>query len=186
MTKITVISHLTPQEWKASWEDKVVEDSKESMRAYQQYECFCGHFQSPTEFELCHHKEYEVKSMSLGMYFHGNIEADPQGSKITGTIGKKRSTNLFLCLGAILCLIAMFGSIAKGDYRVLITAVVLFGILVFVYLTRPKKEQQMLIKHLEKISFDDTFHGKAPLSARKHLKKKRSLKDRATIPSDRS
>ena len=185
MANITIISHLTPQEWKASWEDKVVEDSKESMRAYQQYECFCGHFQSPTEFELCHHKEYEVKSMSLGMYFRGNVEVDPQGSKITGTIGKKRSTNLFLCLGAILCLIAMFGSIPQGDYRVLITAAVLLGILIFVYLTKPKKEQQMLIKHLEKISFDDTFHGKAPLSARKHLKKKRSLKDRATILSDR-
>ena len=35
MENVTIISHLTPKEWKMSWEDKVVEDTKEKMRAYQ-------------------------------------------------------------------------------------------------------------------------------------------------------
>ena len=34
MENVTIVSHLTPQEWKKSWEDKVVEDTKQNMRAY--------------------------------------------------------------------------------------------------------------------------------------------------------
>ena len=56
MENVTIISHLTPREWKMSWENKVVEDSRENMRAYQQQNCFWGHFKNDRDFTICHHK----------------------------------------------------------------------------------------------------------------------------------
>ena len=44
MSKITIVSHLSPEEWKASWEAKVVEDSSKAMKDYHKCDCFCGRF----------------------------------------------------------------------------------------------------------------------------------------------
>ena len=65
MKNVTIISHLTPEEWKMSWNDKVVEDNRQNMRASQQSDCFWGHFTSDSDFIICHHKEFEIKGMSL-------------------------------------------------------------------------------------------------------------------------
>ena len=184
MAKITVVSHLSPEEWKASWEAKVVEDNSKAMKDHHQSDCYCGKFYNENEFMMFHHKEFESKTFSLGMYFNGRIDKDVQGSKITGSIGKKWSTNIFLGAGAALSMVAFFGSLARGDREVAITAAVLLVILLFVYFSRPKKEQELLVKHLEAISFDDSFHGKAPRSARKYLKRKRSMKEKATVKQD--
>lgn len=100
MENVTIVSHLTPQEWKKSWEDKVVEDTKQNMRAYQQQNCYWGHFKNDRDFTICHHKEFEIKGMSLGLYFNGRIEDDERGCKIVGKFGKKHSANLFLGMGA--------------------------------------------------------------------------------------
>lgn len=89
MENVTIVSHLTPQEWKKSWEDKVVEDTKQNMRAYQQQNCYWGHFKNDRDFTICHHKEFEIKGMSLGLYFNGRIEDDERGCKIVGKFGKK-------------------------------------------------------------------------------------------------
>ena len=53
MENVTIVSHLTPQEWKKSWEDKVVEDTKQNMRAYQQQNCYWGHFKNDRDFTIC-------------------------------------------------------------------------------------------------------------------------------------
>ena len=184
MSKITIVSHLSPEEWKASWEAKVVEDSSKAMKDYHKCDCFCGRFYNENDFLLFHHKEFESKTFSLGMYFTGRIEKDVQGSKITEKKKKKWSANLFLGAGAALSLVAFFGSLVRSDYEIAITAAVLLVILVVLYFARPKKEQALLQKHLEKISFDDSFHGKAPLSARKHLKRKRTMKEKATVKQE--
>lgn len=184
MGKITIISHLSPEEWKASWEAKVVEDSSKGMKEFHKCDCFCGRFYNEKDFLMFHHKEFESKTFSLGMYLNGRIEKDVQGSKITGTIGKKWSSNLFLGAGAALSLVAFLGSLLRAEYEVAITSAVLLVILVFVYFARPKNEQEILVQHLKSISFDDSFHGKAPLSARKHLKRKRTMKEKATVKQD--
>lgn len=122
MENVTIISHLTPREWKMSWENKVVEDSRENMRAYQQQNCFWGHFKNDRDFTICHHKEFEIKGMSLGLYFNGTIEDDERGCKIVGKFGKKKTANLFLGMGAALCIAAIFGAIARQDMEVSIVA----------------------------------------------------------------
>ena len=111
MENVTIVSHLTPQEWKKSWEDKVVEDTKQNMRAYQQQNCYWGHFKNDRDFTICHHKEFEIKGMSLGLYFNGRIEDDERGCKIVGKFGKKHSANLFLGMGAALCIAAIIGAV---------------------------------------------------------------------------
>lgn len=96
MENVTIISHLTPREWKMSWENKVVEDTRENMRAYQQQNCFWGHFKNDRDFTICHHKEFEIKGMSFGLYFNGTIEDDERGCKIVGKFGKKKRQICFL------------------------------------------------------------------------------------------
>lgn len=118
MENVTIVSHLTPQEWKKSWEDKVVEDTKQNMRAYQQQNCYWGHFKNDRDFTICHHKEFEIKGMSLGLYFNGRIEDDERGCKIVGKFGKKHSANLFLGMGAALCIAAIIGATARQDIEV--------------------------------------------------------------------
>ena len=96
MENVTIVSHLTPQEWKKSWEDKVVEDTKQNMRTYQQQNCYWGHFKNDRDFTICHHKEFEIKGMSLGLYFNGRIEDDERGCKIVGKFGKSIQLIYFL------------------------------------------------------------------------------------------
>jgi hypothetical protein len=160
MENVTIISHLTPEEWKRSWRDKVVEDTKENMRAYQQETCYWGHFKGDRDFTICHHKEFEIKGMSLGMYFNGRVEKDEKGSRITGTFGKKWSANIFLAMGGVLCIIALFGALARADQEVSIVASVLLVILIICYFVKPQSGQKRILTQLETISFDDNFHHK--------------------------
>ncbi len=181
MENVTIVSHLTPREWKYSWEDKVVEDTRENMRAYQQQTCFWGHFKNDKEFTICHHKEFEIKGMSLGMYFTGRIEEDKRGCKIVGKFGKKRTTNLFLGMGAALCIAAMFGAIAREDMEVSIVATVLLIILIVIYLVKPKKGQQRILSQLEKISFDEQYHNKKRSKHEQAKKTKRTMREKAQV-----
>lgn len=161
MKNVTIISHLTPEEWKMSWNKKVVEDTRENMRAYQQKNCYWGHFSNDSDFSICHHKEYELKGMSLGLYFNGHLENDERGCRITGTFGKKVTANIFLAMGSVLCMIAMFASMVRADIEVSIVSAVLLVILLICYFAKPQKGQERILKQLEKISFDSDFHGKS-------------------------
>lgn len=185
MKNVTIMSHLTPEEWKLSWKDKVVEDTKENMKEYQSSSCFWGHFKNSTDFTICHHKEFEIKGMSMGMYFNGTVEWDEKGSKITGSFGKKKTANLFLIAGIVLCLLALIGATLQTDREVSIVASVLLIILLVFYLSKPKTGQQRILDQLNKISFDDKFRGKAggrrkgiPANAKK---KKRSMREKARV-----
>ena len=160
MKNVTIISHLTPEEWKMSWNDKVVEDNRQNMRASQQSDCFWGHFTSDSDFIICHHKEFEIKGMSLGQYFTGHLEWDEQGSRITGKFGKKLTANMFLAIGGVFCMIAFIGAWARMDVQVSATSAVLLAIILAVYFAKPKKGQDRIMKYLEKISFDAKFHNK--------------------------
>lgn len=180
MKNVTIISHLTPEEWKMSWKDKVVEDTRENMRAYQQRDCFWGHFTSDSDFTICHHKEFEIKGMSLSQYFTGHLEADEQGSRITGKFGKKLSANMFLAVGGVFCMVAFFGSWVRMDIQVAITSAVLLAIILAVYFAKPKKGQERIMKYLEKISFDAKFHNKAK-AKKPQKKKKRTMKEKASV-----
>lgn len=180
MENVTIISHLTPEEWKRSWQAKVVEDTKENMRAYQQSTCYWGHFTGDRDFIICHHKEYEIKGMSLSLYFNGHLEEDEKGCRITGKFGKKLSANIFLAMGAVLCIVALFSAMVKADYEVLFVSAVLLVILMLCYFTKPQKGKQRILKMLEKISFDDAFHGKG-VAHKKAKKKKRTMKEKAFV-----
>lgn len=158
METVRIISHLTPEEWKRSFQDKVVEDTDENMRAYQQTACYWGHFKDEGNFVLCHHKEYEIKSMSLELYFNGRLETEERGSCITGKFGKKRSANLFLAMGAALSLVVFVSAAFRADFEMLSVSGLLFAILLLCYLSKPKKGQKQLLEQLEKISFDEGFH----------------------------
>ena len=160
MENVTIISHLTPDEWRRSWEDKVIEDTRENMRAYQQETCFWGHFSNARDFTICHHKEFEIKGVSLGIYFNGHLEKYEGGTRITGKFAKKLTANIFIMMGTVLCLLALLGGILRGDRQIMIVASVLLVILIWVYLAKPQKGQQRILKHLEKISFDADFHKK--------------------------
>lgn len=184
MEHITIISHLTPTEWKLSWADKVVEDTRENMRAYQQSTCYWGHFKNDQDFVICHHKEYEIKSMSLGMYFTGRLEPYEKGSRITGKFGKKLSANLFLAMGSVLCLVALFGSMVRADREVMIVSAALFVVLFLCYLAKPRKGQRLIQGQLEKISFDEKFHGKKPPKKKRTMKEKASVKVENENPQD--
>ena len=96
--------------------------------------------------------------MSLGLYFNGRIEDDERGCKIVGKFGKKHSANLFLGMGAALCIAAIVGATARQDVEVSIVATVLLAILIVVYMAKPKKGQKRILNQLEKISFDSKFH----------------------------
>lgn len=159
METVKILSHLTPEEWKRSFWEKVVEDTDENMRAYQQTACYWGHFKDNRDFVLCHHKEFEIKSMSLGLYFNGRLETEERGSCITGKFGKKCSANLFLAMGAVLSLAVFFSAALRTDFEMLLVSALLFSILMLCYLSKPKKGQKKLLEQLEKISFDEKFHA---------------------------
>ncbi len=184
MKNVTIISHLTPQEWRNSWDAKVVYDSKENKNATRSQNCFWGHFDNDTNFTICFHKEFEIKGMSLSQYFRGRIEEDPQGTKITGSFGKKLSANLFLGLGAVLCIMAMIGAQARHEPQVMFTALILMIVLMLFYFIQPRKGQEKILEELKRISFDDKFHHKKIMANPKKLKKQhknRSMRDKAKV-----
>ena len=140
MENVTIISHLTPREWKMSWENKVVEDSRENMRAYQQQNCFWGHFKNDRDFMICHHSIFEIKGMSLDFTL---MEQSKMMSVVVRllVIRKKKTANLFLEWER-LCIAAIFGAIARQDMEVSIVAIVLLAILLIVYFAKPQKGQK--------------------------------------------
>lgn len=160
MENVTIVSHLTPLEWKRSWHDKVIEDTEQNKKEYQMSSCYWGHFTAEREFILCYHREGEIKGMSLALYFWGQIENDEQGCRIVGKFGKKKTANIFLIIGILLCLAALLGSILQADRETMITVSVLLVILLLVYMMKPAKGQEKILKQLEKISFDDKFRKK--------------------------
>ncbi len=182
MQNVTIISHLTPEEWKLSWQDKVIEDTPENMKAYQSSTCFWGHFSNSRDFTICHHKEFEIKGMSMGLYFNGKLENDERGCRIEGSFGKKKTANLFLIVGLILCLLALIGATLQRDTQVSIVSSVLLIILLVFYLVKPKTGQDRIMKQLEAISFDDSYRGKGKGRSRhipKPEKKRRTMKEKA-------
>ncbi len=181
MKNVTIISHLTPEEWKMSWKDKVVEDNRENMNAYRQIDCFWGHFTSDSDFTICHHKEFEIKGMSLSQYFTGHLEVDERGSRITGKFGKKLSANMLLAIGGVFCIIAFISAWVKMDIEVSVTSAVLLAIILAVYFAKPKKGQDKILKHLEKISFDSKFHHREKLRKPEKKRKKRTMKEKASV-----
>jgi len=174
MSDVKVLSHLHVNDWIESWKDKVVEDTNENKRATQKQNCFWGHFINDSDFVLCFHKEFEVKSFSLRPNFYGHIVKDEKGCVITGHFGRKASVNVFLGIGAILCLMAVIGSVPRQDLTTLISALVLLGVLVLVYILKPKRDREIVINKLQEISFDAKFYGKG-------RKKKKTMKEKATI-----
>lgn len=160
MENVTIVSHLTPAEWKRSWSEKVIEDTEENKKQYQMTNCFWGHFTGERDFIICYHKEGEIKGMSLAQYFWGRIENDERGCRIVGKFGKKKTANLFLMIGCVLCLLTMFGSIMRSDMQVLVTASVLLVICFIAYILKPQRGQDRIKAQLEKISFDDKFRRK--------------------------
>ena len=178
MKNVTIKSHLTVPEWKMSFEDKVVEDTRENMRAYQQSNCFWGHFMDDDNFIICHHKDGEIKGMSLGLYFTGRVQKDEHGCTVTGSFGRKLTANIFLGFGAILCILAMIGSLSREDTEVLVVSSILLILLFMIYFYKPKSGQKIILDELEKISFDDKFHNKRIKSKKK---KKRTLKEKASV-----
>ncbi len=191
MKNVTIVSHLTPLEWKLSWKDKVVEDTRENMKEYQSKACFWGHFSTDRDFTICHHREFEVKGMSMGLYFNGRVEPDEQGSRIVGSFGKKWSANIFLIAGAILCLLVMFAGIfVRADMQITLVAAVLLVILVVFYFVRPNSGQQRILDELKEVSFDDAYSGKdryhhaasgKARNTKAEAKEKRSMKEKAVV-----
>ncbi len=192
MPNVTIVSHLTPMEWKMSWDDKVVEDSRENMKDYQSHNCYWGHFSNDSDFTICFHKEFEVKGMSMGLYFNGHLDWDEQGSRITGKFAKKRSANLFLFAGAILCLLCIFGGLMRGSTQLILVAGVLLVILVIYYMVKPNSGQERILEELKKISFDDAFSGRdryrnrgkskvTKANKRRQKQEQRSMQDKSAI-----
>ncbi len=177
--EVTIISHLKPADWKLSWEDKVIADNEGSMAAYQPHTGYWGHFKNDYEFVLSYHREYEIKGMSLSQYFNGRIMPDEQGSKIVGTFGKKWSANLFLMVGAVLCLGAFIMAAYQMNLSICLTAGVLFIIILAVYLFRPEQGQKQIMEGLQEISFDDAFNGKG-----KPKRKQRTMRDLADADAE--
>ena len=83
-------------------------------------------------------------------------------------------------MGAVLCIVALFSAMVKADYEVLFVSAVLLVILMLCYFTTPQKGKQRILKMLEKISFDDAFHGKGVVH-KKAKKKKRTMKEKAFV-----
>ncbi len=125
-----------------------------SSRAY-----YAGGFYKERDFRLCRHREYEIKGMSVGLYFQGHLEETQEGCRITGTFRKKASANLLLLLGAGLCLLALPNAWMGGEYAAAVLSLGLFGVLLSCFLAKPKKGCRMLLRQLERISEDEAYRG---------------------------
>ena len=179
MNKIKIVSHLSPEEWKRSWNDKIVDESKrENVKATRLSDCYWGHFTSNNEFVLCFHKEAEAKGLSLGIYFWGKIDPDPQGCVITGKIGRKTTQNIFLIGGSVLMLLVLYASIISSSIQMIFVSAALVAILLIIYFVKPKRSQEILLSQLKKISFDDEFH-KGGKKYKKTRKSKSTMKEKA-------
>ncbi|MCD8323700.1 MAG: hypothetical protein LUC32_01890 [Clostridiales bacterium] len=170
---IKVTCRLNKAEWKRSWRAKVVEDTKENKNAYRGENCFWGNFEDDATFVMYYHKEYEAVRLSLKMYFKGHIVEDGDGCRIEGSAARLRSTNGFLMIGCLLCLVAFLGSLFyAGDIGTTATTAVLMLILLFVYFAKPKKEIQQIVDGLKDISFDEKFYKRGEKAGEETVEKK--------------
>lgn len=161
-------SCLTPEEWKLSWQDKVREAGKKRPARKKEVQeakgkrraCYEGYFFGERDFRLCRRQEYEIKGMSIGLYFQGHLEETKEGCRITGRFRKKPGANLFLLLGAVLCLAAAGKSFLTADYGILALSLGLFAVLLFCFWSKPKKGCKMILRQLERISTDEAYMGR--------------------------
>ena len=91
MKTYEVVSHLTVKQWKKSWSQKVVEDTKKNVHDVYKNSCFLGHFENDNDFILYFHKEFEGNS--LNTFFMGHVEKCKEGCRITGRFTKKKTAN---------------------------------------------------------------------------------------------
>lgn len=131
-----------------------------------------GNFYKERDFRLCRHQPYEIKGMSVGLYFQGHLEETEEGCRITGRFRKKGSANLFLILGLVLCLIALPKAWMGGQHMVAALSLGLFGVFLYCFLVKSKKGCRMLLRQLERISEDEAYRG-AGKSEKSSIKRNR-------------
>lgn len=135
------------------------EDTGKGRWADQSQAYYEGYFYTERDFRLCRHQEYEIKGMSVGLYFQGHLEETEEGSRITGRFRKKVGANLFLFLGAALCLIALWKTWTGTEYGAAALALGLLGVLLGCFLAKPKKGCRILLQQLARISGDEAYRG---------------------------
>lgn len=153
METYEVLSHLTKKEWKKSWGNRVVEDTKANLRSYHSKNCYYGHFINNDEFILYYHKEFEGNS--LNTYFHGCVEKCDEGCRVTGHFAKKRTANIFLLFAAFLTGLTTLVMAYNGNFQMMAAPVVLCAVVLLCYFVTPKNSKDRLEEGLKEISFAD-------------------------------
>ena len=159
METYEVLSHLTKKEWKKSWGNRVVEDTKANLRSYHSKNCYFGHFINNDEFVLYYHKEFEGNS--LNTYFHGSVEKCDEGCRVTGHFAKKRTANIFLLFAAVLTGLTTLVMAYNGNFQMMAAPAVLCAIVLLCYFVTPKNSKERLEEGLKEISFADIPRAKA-------------------------
>lgn len=153
-----VLSHLTKKEWKKSWGNRVVEDTKANLRSYHSKNCYFGHFINNDEFVLYYHKEFEGNS--LNTYFHGSVEKCDEGCRVTGHFVKKRTANIFLLFAAVLTGLTTLVMAYNGNFQMMAAPAVLCAIVLLCYFVTPKNSKERLEEGLKEISFAEIPRAK--------------------------
>ncbi len=177
MEQIAIVSPLKPDEWIASWEDKVVDTNDKKNNTHFRTNYFGGEFKSNTEFVLGYNKAFESKSLSMDEYFYGSIEETEKGCRIVGTYSKKKSVRLYLVMGIVMFLVVAVAAVFNGQLQVALLSVGLLLLFLFMFTSKPKEERERLKEHLIRISADEAFLGKAS----KRNKKSKSIRELATL-----
>ena len=180
MENVTIISHLTPREWKMSWENKVVEDSRENMRAYQQQNCFWGHFKNDRDFTICHHKEFEIKGMSLGLYL---MEQSKMMSVVVRLLVNSERRKQQICFleweqRSVSQQYLEQSHVRIWKYPLSRLYCLPFTDCLFCKATEGTETDS---GQLEKISFDNNYHRKVSKKAKADVKKKRTMREKAMV-----
>lgn len=144
---------MTKKEWKKSWGNRVVEDTKANLRSYHSKNCYFGHFINNDEFVLYYHKEFEGNS--LNTYFHGSVEKCAEGCRVTGHFSKKRTANIFLIFAAVLTGLTTLVMAYNRSFQMMAAPAVLCAIVLLCYFVTPKNSKERLQEGLKEISFAD-------------------------------
>ena len=153
MKTYEVVSHLTVKQWKKSWSQKVVEDTKKNVHDVYKNSCFLGHFENDNDFILYFHKEFEGNS--LNTFFMGHVEKCKEGCRITGRFTKKKTANIFLIFAAVLTFVTTLAFAVQGAFQMMATPAVLCIIVLACYFVTPQSAQDRLTELLKEISFED-------------------------------
>ena len=160
MDKIAIISPLKPEEWMASWEDKVVDEKGKKDNNHRVNDYFAGVINNDGKFVLGYYKAFKAKSLSMDEYFFGELEENERGCRVVGGYYKKKSVRLYLTMGMLMFLILGIISLVAGQNEVLMMSVCLFLIFLLMYKGSSEEERKILREHLIKISTDERFKGK--------------------------